>query len=225
MTIDTRDQGKADRLVTDMSPVLDAPLDRVVPCFTPGTKIATPRGEVLVERLQVGDRILTRDNGIQTITWVGQKRLDMSELQSAPQLRPIQIAAGALGDDMPERDMLVSPTHRMLITSDQAADHFGQSEILVSANHMLMIDGVTVSDQPFVTYIHIMCKNHEIILADGAWSESFQPNDYTLKGFDEEQRDELFALFPELATQDGRADYRAARRTLKGREAAFLFKA
>lgn len=198
-------------------------IERVVPCFTPGTMIATPRGEVAVERLKAGDRILTRDNGIQTINWVGQKRLDFMELKKAPQLRPILIAAGALGDGMPERDMMVSPTHRMLITSHKAELYFGQSEILVPAKYMLAIDGVSVSDQPYVTYIHMMCDNHEIVLADGAWSESFQPSDHTLKGFDEDQREELFTLFPELATEEGLAAYRAARRTLGKREAALLF--
>lgn len=198
-------------------------LERVVPCFTPGTMIATPRGEVAVETLKAGDRILTRDNGIQTINWVGQKRLDFMELKKAPQLRPIVIAAGALGDGMPERDMMVSPTHRVLMTSHKAELYFGQSEILVPAKYMLALEGVSVSDQPYVTYIHMMCENHEIVLADGAWSESFQPGDHTLKGFDEDQREELFTLFPELATEEGLAAYRAARRTLGKREAALLF--
>jgi hypothetical protein len=197
---------------------------QVVPCFTPGTMIATPRGEVAVEKLKAGDRILTRDNGIQTIQWVGHKRLDFMELKKAPLLRPIRIAAGAMGDGMPERDMLVSPTHRMLIVSHHAELYFGQSEILVSAKHMLAMEGVSVSEQPYVTYIHMMCENHEIVLSDGAWSESFQPGDHTLKGFDADQREELFTLFPELATEEGLAEYRAARNTLTKREAALLFK-
>lgn len=49
---------------------------RVVACFTPGTGIATPKGEVAFERLKKGDRVLTRDNGIQTIRWIGRKKLD-----------------------------------------------------------------------------------------------------------------------------------------------------
>jgi len=199
-------------------------IDRVVPCFTPGTAIATPKGEVAVETLKPGDRVLTRDNGIQTISWVGTKRLDFAQLKAAPQLRPIKITAGALGDDMPERDMLVSPSHRMLIVSHQAELYFSQSEVLVAAQHMLSMDGVEVSEQPYITYIHIMCENHEIVLSDGAWSESFQPADITLKGFDGDQRAELFALFPELETPDGVAAYRAARRTLGRREAKLLFK-
>ncbi|PJI91826.1 intein [Yoonia maricola] len=209
---------------TDGNTITFSEIDRVVPCFTPGTAIATPKGEVPVERLRSGDRVLTRDNGIQTVSWVGTKRIDFAELNAAPQLRPIKIRAGALGNNMPDRDMLVSPSHRMLIVSHPAELYFGQSEVLVAARHMLTMDGVEVTGQPYVTYIHIMCQNHEIVLSNGAWSESFQPADLTLKGFDAEQREELFMLFPQLETAEGVAAYGAARRTLSRREAKLLFK-
>lgn len=200
-------------------------IDRVVPCFTPGTAIATPKGEVAVEKLKVGDRILTRDNGIQKINWVAKKRLDYTQLKAVRQLRPILIRARAIGDGLPERDMLVSPSHRMLIVSNYAELYFGQSEVLISAKHMLGMEGVELSDQPYITYHHFMCDNHEIVLADGAWSESFQPADFNLKGFDADQRTELFQLFPELETKEGVAAYGAARQTLTKREAKLLFKA
>ena len=199
-------------------------IEGVIPCFTPGTAIATPKGEVAVEKLKIGDRVLTRDNGIQRITWVGVKRVDQDQISSMLQLRPILIRAGALGEGMPDRDMLVSPSHRMLLVSEMAQLYFEESEVLVAAKHMIKMAGVEVSNEPHVTYIHIMCENHEIVLSDGTWSESFQPSDYTLKGFDTSQREELFALFPELATRDGVKAYRGARRTLKKQEANLLFK-
>ena len=199
-------------------------IENVVPCFTPGTAIATPKGEVAVENLQIGDRVLTRDNGIQTINWVGQKRIDFEQLKALPELRPILIKAGAIGDGQPERDMLVSPSHRMLIVSELAQLYFEQSEVLVAAKYMLNMEGVEVSNQPYVTYVHFICDNHEIVLADGAWSESFQPGDYTMKGFDAQQRDEIFIIFPELQTEEGLEGYRAARKTLTKHEAKILFK-
>jgi hypothetical protein len=67
-----------------------------------------------------------------------------------------------------------------------------------------------------------MFERHEVVLADGAWTESFQPGDYTLKGMGNAQRQEIFELFPELKTAEGVADYQAARRTLKKHEAALL---
>lgn len=198
---------------------------RVIPCFTPGSRIATPKGEVLVERLKVGDRVLTRDNGIQTITWLGQKKLDHLQLKALKELKPILIRAGALGDGKPERDMKVSPMHRMLVVSDVAQMYFGKSEVLVVASDLLQIDGVEVADVPYVTYIHFMCDRHEIVLSDGAWSESFQPGDYSIKGLDDPQRAELFSLFPDLTTKDGVMAYKAARRTLQSHETLALFSA
>lgn len=199
-------------------------IDRLIPCFTPGTAIATPKGEVPVESLKAGDRVITRDNGIQTITWAGARRLVHRHLQGRPELRPIRIKAGALGNNQPERDMLVSPTHRLLIASELAQVYFDQSEVLVSAKHMLAMNGVEIDKAPYITYIHFMCANHEIVLSDGVWSESYQPGDFSLKGLDEDQRQEIFTLFPELETDHGVRDYNAARRTLKKHEAEILLK-
>lgn len=190
-------------------------VERLIPCFTPGTGIATPRGEVPVEQLAVGHRVITRDNGIRTINWVGKKRLDHMQLKALPALRPILIRAGALGPDLPDRDMMVSPSHRMLLVSDMARRHFGQAEVLVAAKDLCGIDGIDVAEVAYVTYIHFLCETHELVLADGAWSESFQPGDYSTKGLDQDQREELFALFPEFATKEGIKSYRAARPTLK----------
>jgi hypothetical protein len=67
-----------------------------------------------------------------------------------------------------------------------------------------------------------MFDRHEVVLSDGAWTESFQPGDYTLNGIGDEQRQEILELFPELASQQGIRDYSAARRSLKGYEARLL---
>ena len=203
-------------------PLADAA--RVVPCFTPGTMIATPHGEMAVETLKIGDRVLTRDNGIQRIEWAGKKRLDHVQLRALQPLRPVQINAGTLGPNIPDRDMRVSPAHRMLIVSKVAQVHFGQSEVLIAAKDMCEIDGIEVADAAYVTYVHFLCQNHELVLADGAWSESFQPGDYSLKGMDVAQRDELFELFPELSTKEGVKAYRAARPSISKKEARVLFK-
>ena len=224
ITPDPNDPNLGIVVFTDGMTLAFSEIDQVIPCFTPGTAIATPKGEVPVEDLMIGDRILTRDNGIQTITWVGKKRIDHEQIKAIPELRPIKISAGCLGDGLPERDMLVSPSHRILIVSEMAQLYFEQSEVLVPAKHMLAMKGVEVSNAPYVTYIHMMCENHQIVLSDGAWSESFQPGDHTLKGFDGSQRDELFLIFPELATKEGLKEYRAARRTLKKHEANLIFK-
>ena len=197
-------------------------IENVVPCFTPGSRIATPRGEVPVESLKPGDKIITRDNGIQEIRWVGARTLDHAELRRAPNLRPVLIRAGSLGDGLPERDMLVSPQHRMLVANDRTQLYFEESEVLVAAKHLIDHKGISYMDTLRTTYIHFMFDRHEVVLADGAWTESFQPGDQTLGGMGKEQRDEIYALFPELQKPAGIDSYAAARKVLKGHEARLI---
>ncbi|MCY4333899.1 MAG: Hint domain-containing protein [Litoreibacter sp.] len=195
-------------------------IERIVPCFTSGTLIATPQGERPIDALREGDRVITRDNGIQEIRWIGQKRL--ADTRSLPHLRPVCIAAGALGKGLPERDMQLSPNHRVFLMDDQVQLHFDEPEVLSAAKHLLGREGITRGRAGAVTYWHLLFDRHEVILSDGAWTESFQPGDYTLKGMDAAQRAELFNLFPQLASRSGIGGFEAARMTLKRYEAEML---
>jgi Ca2+-binding RTX toxin-like protein len=197
-------------------------IENVIPCFTPGTMIATPMGERRVEDLAVGDRVITRDNGIQAIRWVGRRDLTAAEMARASHLRPVRIRAGALGNGLPERDLLVSPNHRILIANEKTSLYFDDREVLVAAKHLIALDGVDVVEVDDLAYIHIMFDQHEVVLSDGAWTESFQPGDQTLAGMDDDQRDEIFELFPDLKTRAGLEGYSAARRSLKKHEAQLL---
>jgi hypothetical protein len=193
-----------------------------VPCFTPGTRVATPEGERPVHELRPGDRVVTRDNGIQQIIWAGRCRLDWSRLASERHLKPVLIEAGALGDGLPERDMLVSPQHRVLVANERTHLYFDEQEVLVAAKHLINHRTIREVDSPGVTYIHFMCARHEVVLSNGAWTESFQPHDHTLKGMGNAQRLELLELFPELAQPVAAGRYADARRVLRRSEARLL---
>ena len=199
-------------------------IENVIPCFTPGTLIATPRGEVPVETLRAGDRIITRDSGMQEIRWVGRRDLSWADLSAAPHLKPILIRQGSLGDGLPERDMMVSPNHRVLVANDRTALYFDEHEVLVSAKHLAGGKGVHSVDAAGASYIHFMFDRHEVVLSNGAWTESFQPGDLTLKGMGNSQRSEIYDLFPDLKTEAGVESYRSARRTLKRHEAMLITK-
>ena len=69
-----------------------------------------------------------------------------------------------------------------------------------------------------------MFDQHEVILSDGTWTESFQPGSQTLAGIGDAQREEILELFPELATQEGVENYASARRSLKKHEAKLILK-
>lgn len=209
----------ADGNVTGRSEFVN--IEQVV-CFTPGTMIATPRGEVSVENLRVGDKVITRDNGIQEIRWMGAKEMGWHDFALNPHLRPIMVKAGSLGHGLPERDMMLSPNHRLLVANDRTALYFDEHEVLVAAKHLIGGKGVQQVESVGTTYYHFMFDQHEVVLSNGAWTESFQPGDYTLKGLGNAQRSELLELFPELKAPAGLESYQAARKTLKKHEARLL---
>lgn len=197
-------------------------IETFAPCFTPGTLIATARGQCPVEDLREGDRVVTRDNGLQEIRWVGRRDLSHSELLLRPHLHPVLIRAGSLGPNTPERDMLVSPNHRMLLAGDRSALYFDEYEVLAAAKHLTHQPGVETIAAERVSYLHFMFDQHELVLADNAWTESFQPGDQSLDSMSSPQRAEIYELFPELETHQGLEGYGAARMTLKRHEARLL---
>ncbi|WP_427874984.1 Hint domain-containing protein [Pelagimonas varians] len=194
-----------------------------VPCFTPGTLIKTIRGEIDVADIVQGDVVLTRDNGYQTVRWAGNKPVTGVEIATTPALQPIRIAKGALGNGLPERDLVVSPQHRVVMTGYSIQLLFGEDEVLVAATHLVGRPGITREcPEAGVTYVHFMFDRHELVSSDGSWTESFQPGDLSLASLDMDQRDELLMLFPELASRQGRDSFGSARMSLKAYQARLL---
>ena len=194
-----------------------------VPCFTLGTVIATPTGEVPIQNIAIGDRVITRDNGVQKVAWVGKKEITGAQMTKSHHLKPVMIKAGALGNGLPERDMMVSPNHRMLVSSKLTQLYFEENEVLAPAKHMIGAAGIQIIDAIRLTYFHFMFEGHQAVLANGTWTESFHANDFSLKAVGNSQRNEIFELFPELSTEKGLRDYEAVRRVLSRRETTKIF--
>ena len=126
-------------------------------CFVSGTQIVTSRGRINIENLRVGDLVLTMDSGFQPIRWMGSRKLDAIDLRVHAKFRPIRIRAGALGDGLPDQDLLVSPQHRILVRSKIALNMFGREEVLAAAKQLLLIEGIEVAeDVSDVEYWHIL---------------------------------------------------------------------
>jgi Ca2+-binding RTX toxin-like protein len=199
-------------------------IEEVIPCFTPGTMILTDRGDVAVEALSAGDLVMTRDNGLQPLRWIGQRKLSALDLQADPDLQPVRIAKGALWGAGPDRTMLVSPQHRLLVEGARAELLFGEAEVLVPAKHLIGHADVTRAlPAEGVTYIHLLFDRHEIVQSDGLWTESLQPAERMLSAMDADVRSEVLVLFPEL--EHSCAGFEGARLSLKAHEARVLFAA
>ncbi len=139
----------------------------VVACFCPGTLIRTPRGDIAVEALRIGDPVTTATGSAEPVRWIGRRSYAGRLLAGRPHLLPVRIRAGALGAGLPLRDLVVSPKHAMLLDG-----------VLVAAEYL--VNGSTIVREARlerVDYIHVELDRHDIILAEGAPTESFVDDD------------------------------------------------
>ncbi|MDO5657636.1 MAG: Hint domain-containing protein [Paracoccus sp. (in: a-proteobacteria)] len=206
-----------------------------VECFATGTGIATPDGIVAVEQISAGDLVLTRDHGAQPVLWTAGRHLCARMLDLQPNLRPVRIRAGALGTaadgtPIPARDLCLSPQHRVLVRSAIARRIAGRDEALVAAKHLLGLPGISAeSPAQGVGYHHILTGRHELLLSDGAWTESLFTGPQALRNLTAAARRELASIFPEMLSGPlpdgarpfltGRQGRELARRSLKNRRA------
>ena len=137
-------------------------------CFLAGSMIATPKGECLVEELAIGDLVQTADGRDVAVKWLGR------QTQTAPAVnlrlpmraQPVRIRAGALGDGLPNSDLTVTADHGMVIDG-----------LVINAS--ALVNGTTIDWVPLaelgnsLTVYHIETEAHDVILANGAPSETF----------------------------------------------------
>ena len=175
------------------------PYSSLVPCFVAGTLVDLVAGPKPVEHLRPGDEVFTLDAGNQPVQWIGRRTLDAIDLAQNPKLAPIHIAAGALGPNVPERDLYLSPQHRVLVRSRIARRMFDADEVLVPAIKLTRLNGVSqVQDCNSVTYVHILFDRHQIVRTQGVLSESLHLGDHTQKCLSDAARAELETLFPQM---------------------------
>ncbi|QMU58228.1 MAG: hemolysin-type calcium-binding protein [Boseongicola sp.] len=193
-----------------------------VVCFTPGTRMETPDGPQLVEELVAGDRVVTKDNGVEEILWVGDRHVSGARLHAMPDLRPVRIREGAIDEGRPNGDLIVSPDHRMLIRGAAAMALWGEHEVLVAARDLIDDARVTRDlSAKSVTYIHLMLPSHNILIANGLETESFHPDAVHLESVDEQQLLRMFDVMPFLR-DDTSAYGPMSRRVLRQAEAALI---
>ncbi len=159
---------------------------RVV-CFAAGTDIQTPDGPVDVADLQAGDVVTTLGGRTRSVRQTSMRQFTPLQLVRETRLLPVRIKAGALGGGLPDRDLLVSRQHRVLVSSRIAKRIFGQTEVLIPATHLVGLPGIDVdrSIQP-ISYHHILLDVHDIMLANGAPAESLFIGPLSLQTLEDE---------------------------------------
>ena len=184
-----------------------------VPCFAEGTLIAVPGGERRVEDLTIGDLVETLDHGPQPLLAVLTRNLDFRGGARACH-KPIEFKPGSLGSALPSRPMVVSPQHRILVRDLSGLEYLAPAKSLVDRPGVRTMNGCRA-----VRYYQLVFARHEVVLSEGAWTESFYPGAYAVRTSDLQTKRRLLEIFPEIL----RNDYpMPARPLLRAREAREL---
>ncbi|MEL7262679.1 MAG: Hint domain-containing protein [Pseudomonadota bacterium] len=184
-------------------------------CFVRGTLIRTPDGDVPVEQLKVGDRVLTHDGGAERITWAAHRMILFPQGDD----RPVWIAPHAFGSDHPYAPTGVSPRHCLFRRDAAFQLMFDTTEVLMAARDC--VDGKTITQEQgcrAVEYHHFMFDTHALVWANGMLAESFYPGPVARQSLDPRARAALIALYPTLADTGASAPYPRVRRRVRGYE-------
>jgi hypothetical protein len=132
-------------------------------CYLSGTRILTPTGERWVEDLTIGDRVVTRFGGVQPIKWIGRQTYAADAVRGNREQIPVHMRAGSLGENLPARDLYVSPGHSMLIDGTLVLAKF-------------LVNGITITQDwlpETLDYFQLELQAHDCVIAEGTWSETF----------------------------------------------------
>lgn len=135
-------------------------------CFTAGTLIDTLNGPVAIESLQIGDLVLG-SSGYRPVKWIGWRHYLLRSPRFTEDQReaivPVRVKAHALADNVPSRDLVLSPWHHLYIDN-----------VLVKANQL--VNGDTIvreSALSRVMYFHIELDQFDVVCAHNTYSESW----------------------------------------------------
>lgn len=164
----------------------------------------------------------TKTSGAKAVRWFGSTILSKAALKQYPNYLPIKFAANALGREHPE--FSVSPQHKVFHQINSAA-HPDLDEVLIPAKHLVNGTSVVVdSNCKRVEYFHMMFDEHQLVFADGVWSESFFPGSYAISALDKNTRHEIEFLFPDLQADDPEKSYgELGYHKLKKKDAQIIF--
>lgn len=171
------------------------------PMGLPGdVSVRTPTGYRRVEFLRRGDLVITRDHGLQPIRMIWRRTMTAAEMSADPSLAPVRVKPRAIGPMMPQRDVLIGGGHRLLVPDYRVFGAAPGAWSLIEAREIAGSSDAVFIDRSAdgVTLHTFLFDCHQLFQANGLWIESFLPSAGAVAALDEERREDIVRLFPEL---------------------------
>jgi hypothetical protein len=137
----------------------------VMPCFATGTAIRTAAGDVAVERLRLGDRVVCAGGGVRPVVWIGRRLVNVARHPAPETVAPVRVRRDAFGDGLPRRDLLLSPDHAVYADG-----------VLIPVKHL--VDGRSIAQERVdeIEYWHVELDKHDVVFAEDLPVESYLDN-------------------------------------------------
>jgi hypothetical protein len=132
-------------------------------CYAEGTRLLTPRGEVAIEALAVGETVLTAAGQSVPIRWLGHRRVVCAGHPQPAEVWPVRVRAGAFADGQPHRDLLLSPDHAVWVDG-----------LMIPIRRLINHVSIVQQEVAEITYWHLELPGNEIVVAEGLAAESYQ---------------------------------------------------
>jgi len=185
-----------------------------------GSVIETARGPVLARDIRVGDRVITRDGGLQPVRWVGTSTVIYDEPHLGGEASgqahrgPVRIRPGALGSNPEAGNLVLAPGQRVLVRNALNEILFATGEVMAAVGDLIHLDGVDVAQRSVGRWTHLLLESHEMIQVNGIW--------WSIRVAYPEEWHAMTAAMPRLRYDATAANYVEARLTINAREARLI---
>jgi hypothetical protein len=166
-----------------------------------GTRVRTTLGNMPVETLGEGLKIITADHGPQPLRAVFRKtiKLDLTDPDAVRNFlcQPVRLRAGALGAQRPARNVLLAPHH--LVALPHPDPHNG-SDVFIAARALTSSQNVgRLTKRSQISYFSLLFDRHVVLFVDGVKVESLRPDAAFQASLSPSERATLFNIRPGLA--------------------------
>lgn len=190
--------------------------------------VETARGPVLARDLRLGDKLITRDKGLQPLRWIGESTVLYGDpaadatAETGTRRGPVRIRAGAHGCNPDAGNLVVAPGQRLLVRNSLNELLFATDEVMASAADMIHLDGIDFVPRDVGRWVHLLLDSHELLRVNGIWMESFAPDMWSVRVAYPDEWHEITEAMPRLKYENTAANYVEARLSLDAREARLI---